>query len=109
MRVEEMALRSEIRQMLNEAGFNKGSLKTLVKEVLDEEIKKAIKQGLNETNIDGYVTSAAKGMIKDSINNYLQDVISRQVIGDWFHKLKVSVDVTNAVGESLLAGSEDKE
>ena len=26
MRVEEMALRSEIRQMLNEAGFNKNTL-----------------------------------------------------------------------------------
>lgn len=43
MRVEEMALRSEIRQMLNEAGFNKNTLKDLVKEVLKEELNKAIK------------------------------------------------------------------
>jgi hypothetical protein len=108
MRVEEMALRSEIRQMLNEAGFNKESLNIMVKEVLHEEIKKAIKQGINETNIDGYVQSVAKSMIKDSINTYLEDAISRQIIGDWFHKLKVSVDVTNDVGESILAESEVK-
>ena len=107
MRVEEMALRSEIRQMLNEAGFNKESLKVMVKEVLNEEIKKAIKQGINETNIDGYVKSVAKSMIKDSINSYLEDVISRQIIGDWFHRLKVNVDVTDAVGESILAESKE--
>ena len=52
MRVEEMALRSEIRQMLNEAGFNKNTLKDLVKEVLQEELRKAIKQANAEANCD---------------------------------------------------------
>ena len=32
MRVEEMALRSEIRQMLNEAGLNRETIKQMVKE-----------------------------------------------------------------------------
>lgn len=109
MRVEEIALRSEIRQMLNEAGFNKESLKVMAKEVINEETKKAIRQAVNEANFDGYVKSVAKSMIKDSINTYLADTISRQIIGDWFHKLKVRVDVANEVGESILAESEKGE
>ena len=42
MKVEEIALRHEIRQMLNEAGYNKNTLKQLVKDVLREELEKAI-------------------------------------------------------------------
>lgn len=42
MRVEEIALRQEIRQMLNEAGYNRNTLKELVKEVMHEELKAAI-------------------------------------------------------------------
>ena len=51
MRVEEIALRSEIRQMLNEAGFNKNTLKDLVKEVLREEIEKAVQDIRNSITI----------------------------------------------------------
>lgn len=70
MRVEEMALRSEIRQMLNEAGFNKNTLKDLVKEVLNEEVEKAVKQAVNETDFDGYIMNNAGKIIKDSTTSY---------------------------------------
>ncbi len=60
MRVEEMALRSEIRQMLNEAGFNKNTLKDEVKSVLREEIEKAVKQAVNETDFEGYIAMDGK-------------------------------------------------
>ena len=39
MNVEEIALRREIRQMLNEAGFNKNTLKDEVKAVLKKRRK----------------------------------------------------------------------
>lgn len=39
MTVEQIAIRQEVRQMLNEAGINKNTLKDMVKEVLQEELK----------------------------------------------------------------------
>lgn len=40
--IEEIAIRREIRQMLNEAGINKSVLSNMVKEVLCEEVHKVI-------------------------------------------------------------------
>lgn len=102
MRVEEIALRSEIRQMLNEAGFNKNTLKDEAKSVLEEEIKKAIRQAINETDFNGYIKREANRTIKDATKLYLKDTITREVVGDWFHKIKVSVDITDKNGESIL-------
>lgn len=48
MKVEEMALRSEIRQMLNEAGFTRETIKQLVKESIDEVVKNQVNQVLME-------------------------------------------------------------
>lgn len=107
MRVEEMALRSEIRQMLNEAGFNKNTLKEEVKSVLKEEIKKAVRQAINETDFNGYVKREANNIIRDATKSHLQDTITRQMIGDWLYKMKVSIDITDKVGESIL--KEEKE
>lgn len=108
MRVEEIALRTEIRQMLNEAGFNKNTLKDEVKSVLREEIKKAVGQAVNETDFNGYVKGEADRIIRDATKSHLQDTITRQIVGDWFHKMKVSVDITDKDGQSILkAESED--
>lgn len=43
-----MALRSEIRQMLNEAGFNRNTIKELVKESIDDIVKNQVNQVLME-------------------------------------------------------------
>lgn len=48
MRVEEMALRSEVRQMLNEAGINRETLKDMVKESIDDVVKNQVNQVLME-------------------------------------------------------------
>lgn len=55
MRVEEIALRQEIRQMLNEAGINKNTLHDMAKEVMQEEIAKQVKNALNQSNINNIV------------------------------------------------------
>ena len=102
MRVEEMALRSEIRQMLNEAGFNKNTLKDLVKEVLREEIEKAVKQAVNETNFDEYVKATANSIVIDATRAHLRDTITQQLVGNWFNKMKVSVDIQTSDGKSLI-------
>lgn len=108
MRVEEMALRSEIRQMLNEAGFNKNTLKDQVKSVLKEEIKKAVKQAVNETDFDGYVKSTANSIIRDATKRHLTEVISDRFVSKWFNSMKVTVDVKDEVGESILKAESEE-
>ena len=50
MRVEEIALRQEIRQMLNEAGINKNTLRDMAEKVMREEdmMRAAIKKEISE-------------------------------------------------------------
>ena len=55
MRVEEIALRQEIRQMLNEAGINKNTLRDMAEKVMQEEVEKQVKNAINQSNIDGIV------------------------------------------------------
>ena len=52
MTVEQIAIRQEIRQLLNEAGINKNTMKDMVKEVIDEELSKAVKQVMHEMDLD---------------------------------------------------------
>ena len=95
MRVEEMALRSEMRQMLNEAGFNKNTLKNLVKEVLEEELRKAIKQAVEETNcdIDGYTKKNIDSIINKTTEKVVKEKITDAVVGNYFKRMKVDVSI----------------
>lgn len=102
MRVEEMALRSEIRQMLNEAGFNKNTLKNEVKSVLREEIEKAVKQAVNETDFDSYVRQTADSIIRDTTRGHLKNVINDRLVGKWFNRMEISIDIKDEGGASIL-------
>lgn len=95
MRVEEIALRSEIRQMLNEAGFNKNTLKGLVKEVLEEELRKAIKQAVEETNCDivGYTKTNIDSIINKTTEKVVKEKITDIVVGNYFRRMKVDVKI----------------
>lgn len=95
MRVEEMALRSEIRQMLNEAGFNKNTLKDLVKEVLQEELRKAIKQAVAETDCDivGYTKQNINSIINKTTEKVVREKITNAIVGDYFNRMKVDVSI----------------
>ena len=95
MRVEEMALRSEIRQMLNESGFNKNTLKDLVKEVLTEELNKAIKQGIAESNYDviGYINNNINSIINKTTEKVVRERITNAIVGDYFNRMKVDVSI----------------
>ena len=102
MQVEEMALRSEIRQMLNEAGFNRNTLKDEVKSVLKEEIEKAVKQAVNETDFDGYVKQTANSIIRDVTKSHLKSVITDRFVSRWFNRMEINIDIKDEVGESIL-------
>ena len=109
MRVEEMALRSEIRQMLNEAGYNKDTLKELVKQVLTEQLERVIKQAINETDLNGYVQDNVNNIIRDTTRNVVRDRITDRIVGNIFNKMKVSVDITTADDKSLIKENEMNE
>ena len=83
MRVEEIALRQEVRQMLSEAGINKAVLKQLVKDVIHEEVEKAIKQALAERDLDseiyGFVHNRAESICKSAIVSEIGDVVRRRL------------------------------
>lgn len=105
MRVEEIALRHEIRQMLNEAGFNKNTLKDLVKEVLNEEIEKAITQAINESDLEGYIKDNIDSIIHKKTKYILEDKITNQIVGSWFSHMKVDVKITGE--ENLYPKNEE--
>lgn len=56
MRVEEIALRQEIRQMMNEAGLNKNTIREMAQKLLEEEVKKQVKTAFAQNNIERIVT-----------------------------------------------------
>ena len=80
MRVEEMALRSEIRQMLNEAGFNRETIKQLVKESIDEVVKNQVNQVLMERKekdlsevVSNYLDNRMYRLIQNSTESVIKD------------------------------------
>jgi len=109
MRVEEIALRSEIRQMLNEAGFNKNTLKDLVKEVLEEELNKAIKQAVAETNCDvaEYTKLNIDHIINKTTERVVKERITDTVVGNYFKRMVVDVRINPIM--SYKAENEDAE
>ena len=88
-------MRQEIRQMLNEAGITKNTLKDMVKEVLNEELDKACKQAISEFNVEKY----AKTQLQDSADRVLKDCLTDEVRQTMREKLqrvamRISVDLT---------------
>ena len=98
MTIEEIAIRQEVRQMLTEAGINRNSLKQMVKAVLDEEINKACKQALAETDvqgkIDSFLTYGLKSSVKESISDQIRDVIRSRI-----YNMMISVDISDIDGK----------
>lgn len=95
MRVEEMALRSEIRQMLNEAGFNRETIKQMVKESIDDIVKSQVNQVLMERKdkdlsevVSNYLDSRMYTLIRNSTENAIREKLR------WM-KFDVNVNVQN--------------
>ena len=51
MRVEEIAVRQEVRQMLSEAGLNRNTLREMTQQILREEIKKQVKYAVEHIKV----------------------------------------------------------
>ena len=98
MRVEEIAVRQEVRQMLSEAGINQNTLKEMVKDVLTESIEKAVRQALNERDTEGVITSKIENCINNSASRVVREEI-RQKVNSIFHNMTVTVDITDKTGQ----------
>ena len=84
MKVEEIALRHEIRQMMSEAGINKSTIREITEQVLREEIDKQIKNIFHQTNIDALLRSQLntyefKDVLRKAINNAIRDTVQISV------------------------------
>ena len=84
MRVEEMALRSEIRQILNEAGINRETLKDMVKESINDIVKNQVNQVLMERRdedlseaVSNYLDSNMRAIVKNCAESTIKDKLRR--------------------------------
>lgn len=92
MKVEEIALRHEIRQMMNEAGINKNVIRDMVEKVLKEEIEKQVKNALNQTKVTSIIRENIRTYeFRDRIRSAISDVIRKE--------LNISIKVEGKIGD----------
>ena len=101
MTVEQIAIRQEIRQMLNEAGINKNSMKELVRDVISEEMTKAVKQVMHEMDIDTIIRNKTTGSLQDAVRKELREAIDQRVRGV-FNRMMITVDIKDDSGHSSI-------
>jgi len=101
MNVEQIAIRQEVRQMLNEAGINKNTLKDMVKDVLQEEVSKACKQAVNESDVDSAIARKINDSFEKIVREATRDEIRKRVHGI-FDRMTISVDITDKDGQSVV-------
>lgn len=78
MKAEEMVLRSEIRQMLNEAGFNRETIKEMVRNSINDIVKNQVNQVLMERKekdlsevVSDYLDHRMYKLIQNSTENVI--------------------------------------
>lgn len=105
MRVEEMALRSEIRQMLNEAGLNRETIKQMVKETVEDVIKNQVNQVLMERRNEDL-----SKVVANYLDNNMQKLVretARDAIQQKMRWLEFAVNV-NVTDKSESENSDEK-
>lgn len=90
MKIEDIALRHEIRQMMSEAGINKNTIREIAEQVLKEEIDKQIKNIFHQTNIDALVRSKINTY---ELKNMWQTAIDKAIR----NAVNISVDVKTTI------------
>lgn len=98
MKAEEMMFRSEIRQMLNEAGINRETVKQMVRETLDDIVKTQVNQVLMERKeadlaevVEGYLNDRMWKIVRDTTEAVVKDKMR------WYD-FSVNVNVENKEG-----------
>ena len=95
MRAEDIALRSEMRQMLNEAGFNRETIKEMVRESLNDIVRNQVNQVLmerREKDLSGAVSDYIESKLYAQVKRCTEDVI-REKIRRMEFKMNIDVDI----------------
>jgi hypothetical protein len=103
MTIEQIVMRQEIRQILNEAGINKNTMKDLVNEVIYEELTKAVKQVMHEMDIDTIIHNKTNGSLQEAVRKELRASIDDRVRGV-FNRMMITVDIKDDTGHSSTGG-----
>ena len=89
MRVEEIALRQEARQMLQEAGLNKEELKALVLKDMDEKVTQAIEKRLKGIDFEDLITSRIDRALDRAV-----DMVVQKQVSQYFHSRPLKIHAT---------------
>lgn len=89
MRIEEIALRQEARQMLCEAGFNKESLKELVIKDMDDKVIQAIEKKIKGIEFEEMILSR----VDKALTKAVDDIVRKHVEG-YFYNRKLKIEAT---------------
>lgn len=87
MRIEEIAVRQEVRQMLSEAGINRNTLREMAEQALKEQIEKQVKLAVQRIDVNAIVRHEMESYAGQSV---LRDAIRLEVRD----RVKINVDVT---------------
>lgn len=92
MKPTDMLIRSEIRQMLNEAGLHREGLEQLIRATLKELIEQRVDQVLKQGDLLSMEHAVNK--FTDRRLEYIIREYVRQIITDRLRSIKFDVDVT---------------
>lgn len=99
MKATEMMIRSEIRQMLNEAGLNRDSIRLIVQDAIYDIINKQVKYVLDqrpEKEIDKVVEKFMNSNMNSVLRKEVESVVKHKL--QWMN-FNVSVSFSNKDGE----------
>lgn len=89
MRIEEIALRQEARQMLNEAGLDKENLRELVLKDMDEKVVKAIEGKIKGVDFEQMILTRVDKALTRAV-----DEIVRKHVENYFYNRKLKIEAT---------------
>jgi len=92
MKPMDMLIRSEIRQMLNEAGLHREGLELLIKDTIREIIEQRVDQVFKQGNLESMENAVTKA-VNRKLDHFIQDY-TKQIITDKLRWMKFDVNVT---------------
>ena len=92
MKPMDMLIRSEIRQMLNEAGLHREGLELLIKDTIREIIEQRVDQVFKQENLESMENAVTKA-VNRKLDHFIQDY-TKQIITDKLRWMKFDVNVT---------------
>lgn len=94
MRIEEIALRQETRQMLCEAGLSKEELKELVLKDIDDKVIQAIESRIKGVNFEQMIIDR----VDKALTKAVDDIVRRRVEG-YFCNRRLNIRATASFEE----------